>query len=237
VLETGYSYWKAAPMSFVPSPQSANLPPELLALVRNPVPNAGTLPLEKMYAQAIFDAAKAQGKAEVVVQQLSAIVDEVLEKHPSLEQIFGSVRVKPDEKISMMDRLFASQVEPVLLNSLKVLARHERLGLLRRIVHQMQLLHAGAMNLVRVQITTAVPLAPEHIERLRERARKQLGAEPQLIVTTNPGLIGGLTIRVGDTVYDGTLATRLANLREDMIKRTVHAIQSGRDRFGDPAGN
>lgn len=224
-------------MSPGPSPQSANLPPELLALVRDPVPNAGTLPLEKMYAKAIYQAAQNQGKAEIVVQQMSSIVDDLLDKYPNLEQIFDSIRVKPDEKITMLDRLFASQAEPVLLNSLKVLARHERLGLLRRVVHQLQLMHAEALNLVRVQITTAVPLTPEHVERLRERARKQLGVEPQMIVTTNPGLIGGLTIRVGDTVYDGTLATRLANLREDMIKRTVHAIQSGRDRFGDPAGN
>jgi F-type H+-transporting ATPase subunit delta len=44
-------------------------------------------------------------------------------------------------------------------------------------------------------------------------------------------------LRVGDTVYDGSVATRLARIRDQMIDRSVHEIQSGRDRFGSAEGN
>ena len=50
-------------------------------------------------------------------------------------------------------------------------------------------------------------------------------------------LIGGLVLRVGDTIFDGSVATRLARVREQMITRSVHEIQSRRDRFSSPEGN
>ena len=67
--------------------------------------------------------------------------------------------------------------------------------------------------------------------------RGMLGAEPVLQVSTRPDLIGGMVLRIGDTVYDGSIATRLARLREHMIDRSVHEIQSGRDRFSIAEGN
>ncbi len=216
-----------------------NLPPELVDLILkvDAKPNAGTLPLERVYAKAIYDAATNAGKADVLVDQFSQLVTGVLDGHPKLEQILGSVRIKAPEKEAMLDRLFAGKFDPLALNALKVIARHERLGLLRRIVRQVLKLHGEAQNLVRVEVTTAVPLSEEHLARLRETARRQLQAEPFMVVRTDPSMIGGLTIRVGDTLYDGTVAARLAQLREDMIQRTVHAIQSGRDRFSHPSGN
>ena len=52
-----------------------------------------------------------------------------------------------------------------------------------------------------------------------------------------PELIGGLVMRVGDTVYDGSISTRLNKLRQQMIDRSVHEIQSRRDRFRSPEGD
>ena len=50
-------------------------------------------------------------------------------------------------------------------------------------------------------------------------------------------LIGGVVLRVGDTVYDGSVATQLQRTRRQMISRSIHEIQSGRDRFSSPAGD
>ena len=55
--------------------------------------------------------------------------------------------------------------------------------------------------------------------------------------TSIPSLIGGVVLRVGDTVYDGSVARQLEQVREQMIDRSVHEIQSRRNRFGHSAGN
>ncbi|HEV3344867.1 MAG TPA: F0F1 ATP synthase subunit delta, partial [Pirellulales bacterium] len=67
--------------------------------------------------------------------------------------------------------------------------------------------------------------------------KDMLGGEPVLAAKVNPDLIGGLVFRVGDTVYDGSVATRLARVRSQMIDRSIHEIQRRRDRISPAAGN
>jgi F-type H+-transporting ATPase subunit delta len=64
-----------------------------------------------------------------------------------------------------------------------------------------------------------------------------LGGEPEIVRMTDPNLIGGIVLRVGDTVYDGSVATRLSKVRGQMINRSIHEIQRRRDRFSHTAGN
>jgi F-type H+-transporting ATPase subunit delta len=89
----------------------------------------------------------------------------------------------------------------------------------------------------RVQITSPQPLSEEQLGRIRDRLKATLPYEPVLQVETDPSLLGGLLIRVGDTVFDGSLRARLKDLRLRMRERYLHEIQSGRDRFSSPEGN
>jgi len=73
------------------------------------------------------------------------------------------------------------------------------------------------------------------IDKVQSQLRPLLGREPVVEHRVEPGLIGGAVVRVGDTIYDGSIATQLENLREQMIDRSVHEIQSRRDRFRPPA--
>ena len=60
-----------------------------------------------------------------------------------------------------------------------------------------------------------------------------LGGEPIIQWVTDPDLIGGAVLRVGDTVYDGSVAGQLEQLRQQILERSVHEIQSRRDRFSN----
>ncbi len=64
-----------------------------------------------------------------------------------------------------------------------------------------------------------------------------LEGEPVLDERVDPGVIGGIVVRIGDTVYDGSIANQLENLRQQIIDRSAHEIQSRRDRFRSPAGD
>ena len=80
-------------------------------------------------------------------------------------------------------------------------------------------------------------LSDELKTRLTESVRSMFGHTPILDLQVRPELIGGIMMRIGDTVYDGSIATRLEQFRQQMIDRSVHEIQSRRDRFSSPAGN
>jgi F-type H+-transporting ATPase subunit delta len=86
-------------------------------------------------------------------------------------------------------------------------------------------------------LTTAAPLSTELASRIRIALRGKLEGEPVLELQSDPKLIGGAVLRLGDTVYDGSIANQLQILRQQMMDRSAHEIQSRRNRFRNPAGN
>ena len=90
---------------------------------------------------------------------------------------------------------------------------------------------------VRVRLTTASPVSAAQVEQIAAALAAALGRRPILEAVVDPALIGGAVLRVGDTVYDGSVANQLQSIRQQMIERSVHEIQSRRDRFRNPAGS
>jgi F-type H+-transporting ATPase subunit delta len=195
------------------------------------------LQVATLYAQALLDATATSGKIEETLAELDSLVTEVLDKLPHLKSLFSSALVPDDKKAELVDRLLKGRASPILLNFLKVLGRHGRLGVLRSIHLVAQGLLDEQRKVVRVEVATASPLSDELTSRLTESVRQMFGRTPVLEVQVRPELIGGIMMRVGDTVYDGSIATRLEQFRQQMIDRSVHEIQSRRDSFSSPAGN
>ena len=108
---------------------------------------------------------------------------------------------------------------------------------MREIARETSKLHDEHRGRIRVQMATAAPLEDAIATNLSAVLHKMLGGEPQLEHSVDPELIGGVVLRVGDTVYDGSVARQLDQVREHMITRSVHEIQSRRDRFRHPGGN
>jgi F-type H+-transporting ATPase subunit delta len=149
----------------------------------------------------------------------------------------ASALISPDEKIGIIDRVFGTQASPLVLNFLKVLASHGRLDCIRAIDRRAHQLLDEFQGRVRVKVTTAAPVDPELAGRIAQGLKGLLDGEPVLDEAVDPELIGGVVVQVGDTVYDGSIARQLENVRQQMIDRSAHEIQSRRDRFRNPAGN
>lgn len=184
-----------------------------------------------LYARALLGAAGAAGQTETVLAEIDTLVDDVLARWPDLQQMFSSVMVSHDDKLALLDRLFAGKLSPLTLNFLKVLSGHGRLGNLREIRAAAQELHNEQQGRVRVEVTTAVELTGDAAARITDSLRTLLKREPQLVSGTNPDLIGGLMLRVGDTVYDASVSTRLAKLREQIRARSIQQIETAKEKF------
>lgn len=190
-----------------------------------------------VYARALLGATEQQKQTEAVLSELDSFVSDVLGAFPRLDLILGSALISPEEKGRTLDRILSGRASPLFLNFMKVLAEHGRLNALRAIRRVAHVLYDELRRRVKVEVITAAPLDPELSGRIVERMRQMLGEEPRLEQVVDPAVIGGLVLRVGDTIYDGSVATRLARMREHMIERSVHEIQRGRDRFSHSAGN
>jgi F-type H+-transporting ATPase subunit delta len=210
-----------------PNPQTAH--------VASVMEDPSSLAVARTYADALLDAAGSQTPG--VLEELGSVVDDVLAKLPTLREVFLSRVVGREEKIRLIEQAFAPRASALVTNFLKVLAGHDRLELLALIVQQARLRQEVRSGKQRVQVKTALPLNDHARERLRQRLAESLPFDPILETQIDPSLIGGIVIRVADTVYDSSLATRLAQLRERIQQRSLHEIQSGRDRFSSPEGN
>jgi F-type H+-transporting ATPase subunit delta len=199
--------------------------------------DVGSQNVAAVYAKAYLGATEAAGSTDVALAELDSLVSDVLDKLPRLDAILSSALVSADEKSALVDKAIGTQASLLLRNFLKVLARHGRLDLLRGIRSETRKMVDQMRGRFRVHVSTAAELDGPLQQQLTDTLRGMLGGQPVLEVNTRPELIGGIVLRVGDTVYDGSIATRLARMREQMIDRSVYEIQSGRDRFGIAEGN
>jgi len=172
-----------------------------------------------------------------LLAEFDSFLADVLDPFPKLEEILASPLVSHEEKMGILDRALGSQASKELLSFLKVISCHGRLDSLRAIHRQARDLHNRMHGQIPVRVATAIPLSAELARRIADQLRTLVDGEPTLEQVVDPDLIGGIVVRVGDTVYDGSIATQLETLRQQMIKRSGHEIQSRRDRFRDPAGD
>jgi F-type H+-transporting ATPase subunit delta len=190
-----------------------------------------------LYAQSFLAVAEKSGQVRDLIDELTSLVTDVLDAFPRFEVLLSIPYLKVERKIAMLERVLGGRASPLVLNFLKVLAKNERLGALRSIVAALRDLYDARQGRVRVEVRTPQPLREDSLTHVTNKLRSMLGKEPVLEGVSDPEMIGGIVLRVGDTVYDASVAARLARLREDMIHRSVHEIQSRRDRFCHPTGN
>lgn len=196
-----------------------------------PTYDTGSWRAAVVYAQALIGAAQEAGKTAEVVQEYDSLIDDVLEKLPNLEAVLTSGFVDEETKEAMLDKAFAKSASPVFLSFLKVVARHGRLDMLRLIHLTVHEEYTKVQGKVRVLVSTAEPLNAAAEQKIVQEIQSQLGLVAMLEKQIHPELIGGIVLRVGDRVYDGSIATQLERLREKMVTRSVNEIQSRRDRF------
>lgn len=189
--------------------------------------------LARVYAEAGLNAAGSIAEQESVVEELEAVVRDVLSYDPRVEEIFSSELIDSDEKVGMLDRILGKQASPQTLNLLKVIARHGRLSLVRDVAKSARKMWQDRSGRIPVELETANQLDAALEKEILTAFGGVLGADPIVTQRVNPDLIAGFVIRVGDRVYDGSVQTRLEKMRLAMIERAVDAIQRTPQKFVD----
>ncbi|RIK80669.1 MAG: ATP synthase F1 subunit delta [Planctomycetota bacterium] len=187
--------------------------------------------LARVYAQAGLAAAGDVAAQETVVTDLERIAEEALKRNPKFAEVLASGLISEEEKVGILDRVFGGRVAPTTLTLLKVMGRHGRLGLVRDVARAARGLWLTRAGRIPVELETAYPLDPALEQEVLRSFAHVLGADPIVTARVNPELIAGFVIRVGDSVYDGSVRTQLEHTRHAMINRAVEAIQRRPEQF------
>jgi F-type H+-transporting ATPase subunit delta len=187
--------------------------------------------LSRPYAEAFVNVVDRDGQADAAVEELDAIVAEVLQAHPDFAEVLTSPSLPAPEKDRILVATFEGPAMPIVLRFLRVLNQHGRLELLPAVAKQARALLDRRRNRRAVTVRSAVPLDDAERAALRDRLARLAQAEPVVSYEVDPGLIGGLLVQVGDDVYDASVRNRLNTLRRQVAAARTRDLASRRALF------
>jgi F-type H+-transporting ATPase subunit delta len=191
----------------------------------------GKQQIAAVYAKSLLHVAEEDGETAAVLEELHSLVNDVLAKFPDLERTLTSTLIDHEQKEAMLDRVLGKQASPLLLRFLKVLSAHGRLDCLRPIWQALSEQYNKIRGLVEVELRVARRIEPALEKEIADALRQALSAEPVVRVVEDEDLIGGFVIRIGDTVYDGSVATQLRHARNRMVQKSVEMIETRREQL------
>src|SRR5262245_45066637 len=179
----------------------------------------------RVYAEALLNAAVKRHQADEVADQLDSLIDDLFRSTPQLEAFLASAAVKRDAKEAAIRKALEGKASDLFLDFLLVLNKHDRLGVLPGLRGEFRKLRDLLAKRMRVRVRTAFELADDQRERLVAQLRDEFQMEPVLEVRTDPDLLGGMVLQIGDWVFDGSVRSRLKRMRDHLLARVSHGIQ------------
>ena len=170
------------------------------------------------YARALLDVAIKESDPEQVEQELGAFVD-LLAGHSDLQKVLTNPAVPVTAKHSVVEALLDRQTPSTPVAKLMVmLADRDRLMLLPDLLAVYRERLMDYRHVVRAEVTTAAPLAADRTAELERRLADVTGRRVVMTTTVDPSIIGGVVARIGSTVYDGSIVTQLAKIKERLTE-------------------
>jgi F-type H+-transporting ATPase subunit delta len=170
--------------------------------------------MARRYAAALADVVMSRGEAREVQEELSAW-ESMMASNSDLLEVFRNPTIPYDQKRNVLNALITRvRVSPTTANFLNVLLRNQRLPDLGEINKRFARELDDRSGFVVAQVTTARPVPSSVQDGLRERLSNLTGRRVRLQFAVDEDLIGGVTTRVGSTVYDGSVRTQLQQIRQ-----------------------
>ncbi|MEA2612459.1 MAG: F-type H+-transporting ATPase subunit delta [Chloroflexota bacterium] len=170
--------------------------------------------IAQVYARSLFQVAQEHDKLDLVREQLGQFVD-AMEQTRELQTFFFSPYFSTEEKKDGLDRV-VTDVDESVRNFLGLLLENHRMPVIFRVRREFERLWAEAHQLLGVEITSAIELDSSIAERIGEEIGRQTGRTVQLTSTVDPDVLGGIVLRVGNSILDASVRTRLDNLRKQV---------------------
>jgi len=171
----------------------------------------------RRYAEAIFELAQESGNLDAWHADLSLLAS--VFSDVSALRFFKNPRKSISEKQDMAKRLFEGKVQPQAMYLLQMLIDRDRVEIVPAILSRFEELLREARGIVVAEVTTAVPVDDNEKQQIVEQLSQITGKQIELHTKVDPSIIGGIVVRVGDKLVDGSVATALTQLHRSLTLR------------------
>jgi F-type H+-transporting ATPase subunit delta len=172
--------------------------------------------IARVYARSLFEVAKEQDKLDLVREQLGEFAD-ALDTNRELSIFFFSPYFSTEEKKDGLGRILEG-VDETVANFLALLVENHRMPAIFRVRREYDVLWEKENKLLPVTITSAVALDEATVKVIGDAIGRQTGQQVELTADVDPDILGGLVVRVGNSILDASIRNRLENLRRSVVR-------------------
>lgn len=172
--------------------------------------------LAQVYARALFQAALEQGRIDQLREQLGQFAD-ALDENRELAVFFFSPYFSTSEKQQSLDTLLDG-ADQIFLNFLELLIENHRMPVIFRIRDEYERLWDEENKTLPVEITSAIALDEQTTESLGRTIGERAGRKVTLAARVDPDILGGIIVRVGNSILDASIRNRLEQLRRHVAQ-------------------
>ena len=172
---------------------------------------------DQRYALALYELGVEKGKADLLLNHLRAVVD-LIYANNAMMKLLMHPEITLSKKKETFEKIFKGRIEEEIYNFLMVLLDKDRILYLKEKLYEMEKIHLKKNNTLLALIRSAVPLNDAERARLLEKLHKKYNKKIILKEEVDPSLIGGIFIKVGEDLIDGTIKGKLEKLKEAMLK-------------------
>jgi F-type H+-transporting ATPase subunit delta len=174
--------------------------------------------LARRYARALLDIGREEGQVRRVLSEGERFAG-LLDDAPVLREVLEASHInRRDKQAALEGTVSRAEFLPVTMNFLRLLVDKRRMNILPQILSELRRMVEELEGVERVEVVSAAPLPEAQREFLKSVLEKRTGKKIELEETLDPAVLGGMVVKVGSTVYDGTVRTQLVQMRENLQK-------------------
>lgn len=182
--------------------------------------------VSRVYAQALLELAQADGRADELAQEAGELLA-LMAGEPELDELMSSLALNSAQRCKLIEQLFKGNISDVLYKFLQVVNRKDRLDVLAGILSTYRLLAVEARGEIDVDVYVAQPLSDEAGRGVAESIGQVVQKRVHLHQHVDTELIGGLKVRVGDRLIDGSVATQLKIMKRKLVEAGREQARAG----------
>ncbi len=175
----------------------------------------------RRYAEAAFEIAERDNNVELWLNQLSTVAQAVAD--PELTRRLEDPHVAIETRTAVMHKMLGADMLPQVGNLLSLALRRRRLETMPQVATEFRRLYNRRAGIVVATATSALELDATERSALQTRLEKMTGAKVELQTAVDPSILGGIQVRIGDTLYDGSVRGRLERLRAQLASGAITA--------------
>ncbi len=168
------------------------------------------------FINALLEVASKKGQFEQIEKDLDLVCG-VIVKQETLKKILFHPSIPRSSKKDLVTRVFGKSVSDLMLNFLSLLVDRRKVGILEFIPDVYKMVTDEKKGVIKATVQTVVPLTGERLDNFKKKLKKITGKTVELEIVQNPDILGGMVIKIGNKMIDGSVANKLKNLKTRLL--------------------